>query len=173
MLEHKIFLQGINYLKANYINWGFDLSNDLMLKVWYKKVSNLDASLFMQLVERYTDTNKYAPNSPAELLAVLDEQLFSKELGANEAWGRLREIRQKYPLCYYYDDEKEKYYTELEQLTPALKQTAIEYEEELYCGRDDGYFIDQFKKAYVNNLKKLIDQRKCKLLGVNNILLLN
>lgn len=172
MLDEKTFLQGINYLKANYINWGFDLNNELMLKVWYKKVSNLDAKVFMQLVERYTDTNKYAPNSPAELLAVLDQQLFSNELNPNEAYGRLIEIMQKYPLYSYYTDEAEKFYKELEK-TPALKQTALEYAAELKNGRqEDGYFIDQFKKSYVNNVKKLIEQRKSKMLG-NNVLFLN
>ena len=173
MLDKKTFLQGINYLKANYINWGFDLNNDLMLKVWHKKVSNLDPSLFMQLVEKYTDTNKYAPNSPAELLAVLDEQLESKEISPNEAWSRLIEIKKKYSLCYYYDDEKEKFYSELEKIAPALKQTAMEFEIELKDGREsDGYFIDQFKRAYSKNVKRLVEQRKCQLLG-NNVLFLN
>ena len=49
MLDNKTFLQGINYLKANYINWNFDLNNDLMLKVWYKKFSNLENVTFIWL----------------------------------------------------------------------------------------------------------------------------
>lgn len=173
MLDQKTFLQGINYLKANYINWGFDLNNELQLKVWYKKFSNLEPNIFMQLIEKYTDNNKYAPNSPAELLAVLDEQLFSKQISPNEAWGRLIEIKHNYPLFFYYDDEKQKYYNELEKIAPALKQTAIEFETELADGREsDGYFIDQFKKAYIKNVKRLVEQRKCELLG-NNVLFLN
>lgn len=172
MLDQKTFLQGLNYLKANYINWGFDLTNDLMLKVWYKKFNNLDASVYMQLIERYTDTNKYAPNSPAELLAILDEQLYINVLNPNEAWGRLMDLMQKYPLYTLYADEGEKFYNELEALAPALKQTAKDFEYELKSGRsNDGYFIEQFKKSYITNVKKQVEQRKCSLLGSNVLFL--
>ena len=81
MLEQKTFLQGLNYLKANYINWSFDLTNDLSIAIWYKKFSNLDATTFMQLIELYTDKSKFAPNSPADIL-----NLVPADLTPNDAW---------------------------------------------------------------------------------------
>jgi len=81
MLDQQTFLQGINYLKASYINWSFDLHNDLALKVWYKKFSGLDPSTFMQLIELYTDTKSFAPQSPADIL-----NLVPQELAPADAW---------------------------------------------------------------------------------------
>ena len=75
MLDQQTFLQGINYLKASYINWSFDLHNDLALKVWYKKFSALDPSTYMQLIELYTDTKSFAPQSPADLLNLVPQDL--------------------------------------------------------------------------------------------------
>lgn len=81
MLEQKTFLQGLNYLKANYINWNFDLNNDLVISIWYKKFSTLDAATFMQLIEAYTNKSKFAPNSPADIL-----NLIPADLAPNDAW---------------------------------------------------------------------------------------
>lgn len=81
MLDQKVFLQGLNYLKANYINWSFDLNNDIALKVWYKKFSNLDAATYMQLIELYTDSKKFAPQSPADIL-----NLVPIEMDPCDAW---------------------------------------------------------------------------------------
>lgn len=81
MLDQQTFLQGINYLKASYINWSFDLHNDLALKVWYKKFSALDPTTFMQLIELYTDTKSFAPQSPADIL-----NLVPQELAPADAW---------------------------------------------------------------------------------------
>lgn len=74
MLEQKTFLQGLNYLKATYINWSFDLTNDLSINIWYKKFSNLDAPTFMQLIELYTEKSKFAPNSPADILNLVPQE---------------------------------------------------------------------------------------------------
>lgn len=81
MLDQKTFLQGLNYLKANYINWSFDLNNNLVITIWYKKFSNLDAPTFMQLIEAFTDKSKFAPQSPADIL-----NLVPQELTPNDAW---------------------------------------------------------------------------------------
>ena len=160
MLDQKTFLQGINYLKANYINWGFDLNNDLQLKVWFKKFSNLEPSVFMGLVEKYTDTNKYAPNSPADLLELLTNQLIQKELDADEAWALIDELRDKYLFDYHgsiWDELQDK---------PALYKTYKEFEREINYYNNQ-YTVTSFKKAYERNLKNEIDKQKCLLIGSN------
>lgn len=163
MLENKTFLQGINYLKANYINWGFDLNNDLMLKVWYKKFSHLEAQTFISLIEKYTELNKYPPNSPAELIELLREQLTKNELDANEAWALIQELKLKH--FYNYDA----IYAELES-KPALYKTLKDLEIELrYYG--NSYTITLFRKTYENNLKNYIESKSCNLLGHSALLL--
>lgn len=168
MLDQKVFLQGINYLKANYINWGFDLNNDLMLKVWYKKFSNLEDGVFMGLIEKHTELNKYPPNSPAELLELLREQMTQKELDAGEAWEYVRHLIQKYG--FYYGAAK--IYAEIED-KPALLKTVKQFEGELRgLQTSDTYTPERFKSAYAINVKRQIANKSSLLLGTANILML-
>lgn len=168
MLDEKVFLQGINYLKANYINWGFDVNNNLMLKVWFKKFSNLEPNVFMGLVEKYTEINKFAPNSPAELLDLLRESIQQKELDTNEAWSEVIKLIHNYGFYY----GREKIYKALED-KPALKKTVVEFESDLMnLTTDDTYTPERFKKAYAINLKRQTDKNSSLLLGTSNLLML-
>ena len=166
MLDQKVFLQGINYLKANYINWGFDINNDLMIKIWYKKFSNLDAKVFMSLIEKYTELNKFAPNSPADLLELLRDQLTQQELTPSDAWQEVRRLIHKHGFYYNAD----KIYEELES-KPVLKLTVRQFEGELRNLQvGDTYTPERFKKIYEVNLQRQIQNRSSVLLGTTNIL---
>lgn len=168
MLDQKVFLQGINYLKANYLNWGFDLNNDLMLKVWYKKFSNLEPSVFMELIEKYTELHKFPPNSPAELLDLLREHITQRELTHGEAWEEVIRLIHRYGFYY----GREQIYEALAD-KPALLKTVKEFESELRCLQiDDSYTPERFKKAYAINLKRQVDKNSCLLLGTKNLLLI-
>lgn len=167
MLDQKTFLQGINYLRANYLNWNFDLNNDLMLKVWFKKFSNLDPNVFMQLVEKYTELNRIAPNSPAELLDLLRSQLSQKELDAEAAWQEVLRLDFKYGFIWWNMDDL---YKELDS-KPVLIQTVKELEHELKYAKKDLYLMNVFKKAYEKNLKMEVDKQTCLLLGNNPLLI--
>ena len=168
MLDQKTFLQGINYLKANYINWGFDLNNDLMITIWYKKFSNLETSVFMELVEKYTELNKFPPNSPAELLDLLRDRIEQKELTSHEAWAEIMGLIHRYGFYY----GKEKIYAALED-KPALKKTVKEFEGELrQLTVDDKYTPERFKRAYAINLKRQVESSSSLLLGTSHFLLL-
>ena len=169
MLDQKTFLQGINYLKANYINWGFDLNNDLMLKVWYKKFSNLEAAVFMQLIEKYTEVSKFPPQSPAELLDLLRDQLAKSEMDPQAAWQEVLGLMRKHGFYY----GRDKIYKALED-KPALKQTVEQFEMELsHLMVDDTNTPLRFKNAYAANLKRQVENNSSLLLGTNvNILLL-
>lgn len=168
MLDQKTFLQGINYLKANYINWRFDLNNDLMINIWYKKFSNLETSVFMELVEKYTELNKFPPNSPAELLDLLRDRIEQKELTAHEAWAEVMGLIHRYGFYY----GKDKIYAALED-KPALKKTVKEFEGELrQLMTDDKYTPERFKRAYEINLKRQVESSSSLLLGTSHFLLL-
>ena len=168
MLDQKVFLQGINYLKANYINWGFDINNDLMLKVWYKKFANLEASVFMGIIEKYTEINKFAPNSPADLLELLRDQMKQQQIDPNEAWQEVIGLIHQYGFNY----NRNKILLALEE-KPALKKTVLEMESELrYLQSGDTYTPERFKKIYEINLKRQVDQKSSLLLGTTNVLML-
>lgn len=168
MLDQKVFLQGINYLKANYINWGFDINNDLQIKVWYKKFSNLDAAVFMGLVEKYTELNKFAPNSPAELLDLLRDTMTQKEIAPTEAWQEVIRLIHKHGFNY----GREKILAALDD-KPALKKTVLEFENDLrFLEVGDTYTPQRFIKAYEINLKRQVESSSSLLLGTTNILML-
>lgn len=169
MLDQKTFLQGINYLKANYINWGFDLNNDLMIKVWYKKFSNLEPNVFMGLVEKYTELNKFAPNSPAELLDLLRDQMTQQQTAPSEAWQEVIRLIHRHGFNY---GGNERIYAEL-AAQPALLKTVKEMERELRgLTVDDTYTAERFKKNYEINLKRQVEKSSSLLLGTTNILML-
>lgn len=168
MLDQKVFLQGINYLKANYLNWGFDLNNDLMIKVWYKKFSNLEASVYRELLEKYTELNKFPPNSPAELLDLLREHISKKELTHGEAWEEVIRLIHRYGFYY----GRDQIYEALAD-KPALLKTVKEFEAELRNLQiDDSYTPERFKKSYAINLKRQVENSSGLLLGTSSILML-
>lgn len=168
MLDQKTFLQGINYLKANYLNWQFDINNDLMLKVWFKKFSNLEPSIFMGMIEKYTELHRFPPNSPAELLDLLRDQIAQTELSSGEAWGEVIKLIHRHGFTY----GREAIYKELED-KPALYRTVKEFEAELRNLQvDDSYTPERFKKAYNVYLKRQTETHSSKLLGTSSILLL-
>ncbi len=168
MLDQKVFLQGINYLKANYINWGFDINNDLQIKVWYKKFSNLEPSVFMGLVEKYTELNKFAPNSPAELLDLLRDTMTQKEIAPTEAWQEVIKLIHRHGFYY----GREKILAALED-KPALKKTVLEFENDLkFLEVGDTYTPQRFIKAYEINLKRQVESSSSLLLGTTNVLML-
>lgn len=168
MLDQQTFLQGINYLKASYINWSFDLHNDLALKVWYKKFSALDPTTFMQLIELYTDTKSFAPQSPADIL-----NLVPQELAPADAWGIVlatikrafnnsnflnimaKEQPTLYPLVQHWDIEK---IANDEKSLDSFGNVCWDY----ILGR-------QFKREYETYLKS----KKLVRLGTSGVLLLN
>lgn len=168
MLDNKTFLQGINYLKANYINWGFDLNNDLMLKVWYKKFSNLENATFIALVEKYTDNNKFAPNSPADLLDLLKNEMTKQELDEGEAWALVRNLIRQYGFYYNAD----KIYKVLED-KPALYKTVQQFEGELRGLQvDDTNTPLRFKNAYKINVQRQVESKSNLLLSSGTLKLL-
>ena len=160
-MDAKAFLQGINYLKANYINWAFDINNDMQIKVWYKKFANLETQTFMAIVERYTETNKFPPQSPADLLDVLRAEISSGEDDPNQAWQEVVRLISQYGFYY----GRDKIYAALQD-KPALYRTVKDFESELrYLMTDDTYTPQRFKKAYEINLKREAESKTSLMIG--------
>lgn len=115
MLDQKVFLQGLNYLKAMYINWSFDLNNNIAIQIWYKKFSQLDNEIYMQLLEQYTDNNIWGPNSPSDILDLIK----TPNNNGVEAWEWILALNQQYPLDNEF--QKPKFYQELKKDNVAFK----------------------------------------------------
>jgi hypothetical protein len=163
MLTKERFLQGIKYLQCNYVNWQFDLNNDMMINVWYNKFKNLEDITFTRMLEIYTNTNIYPPNSPIQLIDTLDSGLIRNHLASDEAWNKVLELIRDYG--FYYNSDK--IYKAIEN-DKALTRTVQEYESELRTLQSGDQNIPlRFKKSYELNLKRDIVEEKETLLGIN------
>lgn len=87
MLDPRKFLMGLKTLKMNYLNWNFDINNQMLIEVWYNKFSHLDNDTFKMLIEKYTSESVYAPNSPADIL----KYILSYD-SVEEAWTKISNI---------------------------------------------------------------------------------
>lgn len=162
------FLQGINYLKACYVNWQFDLNNDLALKVWAKKFEYLDDVTFMAIIEKYTEQSKFPPQSPAELLDVLRDEISKSELNSHQAWQTVVDLIGRYGFSYHrdeiYDAIKDK---------PALYRAVRDFESELrFLAADDTFTPERFKRTYEMYLKRESEDKTSALIGAPNRALL-
>lgn len=80
MLE-KEFGEGLALLKAFYPNWSIDITNGMILGVWYESFKELQFKVFQEVVKKYCMSNRFPPNSPFDLL-----DMIPKEMSAEEAW---------------------------------------------------------------------------------------
>lgn len=160
-MDEMTFVKGLSYLKMNYLNWGFDIQNPTMVKVWYKKFEKLENKTFIQLLERYTAEKKYPPNSPADLLDFLKEAIEGQEMNSSEAWEYVRGLIREHGFNY----GRDKIYAALED-KPALLETVKIYESELInLTSADTNTPLRFKNTYAEILKQKVAKKQNLLIG--------
>ena len=165
MLDKKVFLNGLQYLKANYVKWELDLNNQIVIETWYKKFSRLNDNQYRLMIESYTDNNRFPPNSTADLLNELKSVYISVEMSSDEAWKYTLDLIGEYSFHYHPD----KIYAALED-KPILKKTVEMFENQLYnLKTSDTYNVSKdFKKTYENNLQSYSNQKVETLLSIGN-----
>ena len=165
MLNKDVFIKGLGYLKACYINWQFDLTNKDCLEIWYKKFSNLNDNQYRIMVESYTDNNKFPPNSPADLLEELRGVYASCEMKPEEAWNYVIDLMSKHSFHYH----PELIYKALED-KPILKRTVEQLEGQLngLKSSDVANVSKEFKNVYKSNLGDYTSQKVETLLTIGN-----
>lgn len=89
------FTKGIGILKANYLNWKFDLNDKMQINIWYSKLSPIGDKVFMQLVEWYISNNELPPRTPLDLSKcyrkIFESQYPSKQAIEQEIYEWVRE----------------------------------------------------------------------------------
>ena len=68
MLDVKKFIMGLNLIKNTYLNWNFDIKNQMQVEIWYSKFKDMSDDDFKALIEEFTNKNVFPPNSPADIL---------------------------------------------------------------------------------------------------------
>lgn len=75
------FGEGLNYLKCFYANWNLDISNHMVISIWYENFKNIEFRSFQEIVKLYCSNNRFPPQSPFDLIDIIP-----KELNVYEAW---------------------------------------------------------------------------------------
>lgn len=165
MLDKEVFKKGIAYLKACYINWQFDLTNNMMLDVWYRKFSKLNENQFKIMIENYTDNNSYPPQSPNDLLEEIKKVYKSVEMNPDQAWNYVLELKRTYSFHY----NQEKIYQLLED-KPVLKKVVEEMESQLVDLKtsDVVNVSREFKKVYASYLESHVNDKVDTLLLIGS-----
>ena len=63
--------KGLNYLKAFYTTWGLDITNEIVLQVWFDALKELEYKTFLYILKKYCVQNKFGPASPHDILSLI------------------------------------------------------------------------------------------------------
>lgn len=160
MLNQQIFMNEMKMIKYTYLNWSFNTSDEMQMRIWYGFFSNLSEEEFCRMVETYRTTNIHAPNSPNDLLMVLVEEDEKKFEDPHRAFAKVRQLIRdngwQYGRQDIYDSIKG---------NPALYKTVKDMEPELReLTADDKFLPERFRKEYAVQLKAMcIRNRNAKL----------
>lgn len=166
MLPQEKFIAGMKTLKAAFIGWQFDITDELQVGVWYSVVKGLDEKTFSDIVRSIIGHNVNPPKSPREFIAILvDGEVAKAPIKPENALNTVREIVSNCGGWAY--DGRTEIYEELKK-HPALCETVHEFEGELRnMNADDTYTADRFRRTYEIKLRAGAIRQVDKSLGLN------
>lgn len=147
------FVKSMMYLKNIYTNWNLNISNPDVLEAWFYYFKDIEISSFRKIVLSYCKANRYAPNSPYDLL-----DLIPKTYDENEAWEKILDV-------YKRSSNDQVFKATLHKEFPELYDFVSQYDfynvpKDSFGNDCLGYCIGKnFKEDYkhykdVNNIKK-------------------
>lgn len=150
------FGEGLKYIKCFYTNWNLDINNPMVLSIWYENFKNIEFKAFQEIVKVYCFNNRFAPQSPFDLLDVIP-----KEYGIDEAWEIIFDTINRSKDNTFF---KNTMYSKFPKLYPFVKNFDIEkIELDSFGNKCIGYILGRiFKREY----KQYLDSLNVKI--VNN-----
>lgn len=166
MLSQEKFISGMEILKAAYLDFKFDTSNEMQVKVWYSVFKNMADEAFIAMVKEYYPQNQHPPKCPRDLTTVLSDKMVSRAKVKPEiALDYVRDIVSECGGWAY--DGREEIYEKLKKY-PALMETVHDFEADLRrMSSDDTYTADRFRKAYEFKLRVRAIRQVDTALGLN------
>ena len=165
MLDKDKFIAGITLLKKTYLDWNFDLNDDVQIAVWYSSFKNLTNEQFIRLINEYRDLNNKPPMSIRDLTEILVDKFYATaKVPPEQALDVVREIVSKNGGWSY---GRSGIYKDLAAYPKALFETVKEFENTLSSmSAKDGYAEDRFRKAYATRLRASAIREVDKRLGL-------
>ena len=176
MLDFEIFSEGMQQLKDYDHGWWFKLDDtqdsSRILAEWYKAFSEFGDGQFVDMITFYKKVNSKGPNSPYDLYAPMISAEYDCYLTADEAFLKVVTLIKSTENdgCEYsnykYDGDRARFLTLLDKYR-FLKDTYLEFEDGFPLRLDDPYFINAFKKAYTERVKRTINVSRIDYLNGN------
>lgn len=159
------FAEAIEYLNAYYVNFKIDLSNSVVLRVWYDVFKDFDDNAFKMLVMGYAKDNVFPPQSPTHLLEFAKDEMM-KDIDAGEVFEKL--IVRIRSNAYDLDLTIKKY-----EAQPEVARTIRELYSDFKGWFDDSnqlvFLKQRFVKLYAEHVKNRINANVNRgLLGFEN-----
>lgn len=176
MLSKELFSDGMQQLKDYYHGWWFKLDDApdslRVITEWYKAFSMFSDEQFVDMITYYKKVSSKGPNSPYDLYAPMINAEYDCYLTADEAFLKVVTLIKSTENegCeysnYQYGGDRERFLTLLNKYR-FLKDTYLEFEDGFPQRKDDPYFINAFKKAYAERVKRNINFSRIDYLNGN------
>lgn len=165
MLDKGNFIAGMTLLKKTYLDWSFDLNDDMQIAVWYSSFKNLTDDQFKRLINEYREHNHKPPMSIRALTEILvNKFLATAKVPPEKALDTVRNIINENGGWEY---GRSGIYKDLERYPKSLTETVREFEGTLsIMSAGDTYTADRFRRAYEERLKASATREVDKRLGI-------
>ena len=165
MLSKEKFIAGMTALKKVYVDWNFDLNDDMQIGLWYSAFKNLTDEQFSNTIREYYSHNKKPPTSIRDLTGILVDKFYATAIVSPEqALDVVREIVNTNGGWEYGRSE---IYKDLGNYPKSLVDTVKEFEGTLSTmSAKDTYAEDRFRKAYAIRLRASAIREVDKRLGL-------
>lgn len=165
MLSKDEFIAGMTILKKSYLDWSFDLNDDVQIALWYSAFKNLNDEQFRNLIKEYHAHNRKPPTSIRDLTEILVDKFYATAIIPPEM--ALDVVRGIVSKNGGWDYGRADIYKDLEKCPKSLLDTVKEFEGTLSTmTAKDTYAEDRFRKAYATRLRASAIREVDKRLGL-------
>lgn len=167
MLSQEKFISGITYLQKNFIDWKFDIKDEIQVKLWYSAFKNLTDEQFNKLIKEYISKNEQPPKCIKNLTDIyVERQIKSARIPPEKALNVVKDIISE---CGGWDyDGRTEIYTRLAAYPISLRETVKEFESSLKnMPANDPYTAERFRRAYEERLRISATNEVNKYLGLS------
>ena len=152
-----IFSTQLAMLNKYYINFKFDINDDMMVRVWYEALKQFDDETFKLIIMEYCTNNIYPPQSPTHLIEHYKLNIVKSELCGEQAFEMMLSDIKKDTWAYYYT--RDQYLQSGNFSKIAIAHSIMELDSEIETMRYDSNSVQFVKKQFVTIYEKnLINQ---------------
>lgn len=152
------FVGGMEYLNAFYIHFKLDMENEMVQRIWYNALRNIDDTSFELLITDYCNNNTFPPSSPHTLKEWFDKMV---ELKLDELAKKLITLESKNRVIEELPNGYRSYYIDYERIIESEHDTTLI---SILKGRKNG----KIKHLKNEDLKRYLFDKNDKTLVIEN-----